>query len=347
MPPPASAAAATGPGAPEPAVVARSSWAHVLHRLARDPLAIVSFTLLSVVVLGVFAGGPLAAHLLGHGPNDVFLHSITDGVPAGPWSHVRNLDESYKHTDGTTLFVLGSDGYVGRDEFVRLLYGGQTSLEVAAGATFVAMLVGTFLGGLAGYFGGIVDGIVLRIIDFLMAFPVILVAIAIGSSASDRFAGITFGGLLQPGVIGLAGFVGLLTCFYPARIIRVQVMTLREQPFIEGARMVGVSHRRILFGHMAPHLMGPLAVYSTIVLATNIMLEASISLLGAGIQPPTASWGNMLSTNFGTLLYPGHYEPLEPRLWTAVFPSLAILLTLVAAVLLGEQLRKAFDPRAR
>jgi peptide/nickel transport system permease protein len=236
---------------------------------------------------------------------------------------------------------------VGRDELLRLLYGGQTSLEVAVGATIIAMFLGTILGALGGYFGGLVDGVVLRAIDFLMAFPVILVAIAIGSSASDRFAGVTLGGLLQPGVIGLAGFIGVLTCFYPARIVRVQVMTLREQPFIEGARMVGASHRRILFGHMAPHLIGPLAVYSTIILATNIMLEASISLLGAGIQPPTPSWGNMLGTNFGTLIQPGHYVALEPRLWTAVFPSVAILLTLVAAVLVGEQLRKAFDPRAR
>jgi peptide/nickel transport system permease protein len=347
MPPPARAAVATGPGVPEPAVAARSSWGHVLHRLLHDPVAILSFALLTVVILGVFAGAPLAAHLLGHGPNDVFLHSVGDGLPAGPWTHVRNLDESYVHTDGTTLFVLGSDGYVGRDELLRLLYGGQTSLEVAVGATIIAMFLGTILGALGGYFGGLVDSVVLRAIDFLMAFPVILVAIAIGSSASDRFAGITLGGVLQPGVIGLAGFIGVLTCFYPARIVRVQVMTLSEQPFIEGARMVGASHRRILFGHMAPHLIGPLAVYSTIIFATNIMLEASISLLGAGIQPPNASWGNMLATNFGTLIRPGPYVALEPRLWTAVFPTVAILLTLVAAVLVGEQLRKAFDPRAR
>jgi hypothetical protein len=104
MPPPARAAVATGPGVPEPAVAARSSWAHILHRLLHDPVAILSFALLTVVVLGVFAGAPLAAHLLGHGPNDVFLHSVGDGLPAGPWTHVRNLDESYVHTDGTTLF---------------------------------------------------------------------------------------------------------------------------------------------------------------------------------------------------------------------------------------------------
>jgi len=122
--------------------------------LLHDPVAILSLALLAVVILGVFAGAPLAAHLLGHGPNDVFLHSVGDGLPAGPWTHVRNLDESYVHTDGTTLFVLGSDGYVGRDELLRLLYGGQTSLEVAVGARIIAMFLGTILGALGGYFAG-------------------------------------------------------------------------------------------------------------------------------------------------------------------------------------------------
>ena len=132
MPPPARAAVATGPGVPEPAVAARSSWALIFHRLLHDPVAIASFVLLAVVVLGVFAGAPLAAHLLGHGPNDVFLHSVGDGLPAGPWTHVRNLDESYVHTDGTTLFVLGSDGYAS-DELPKL-----------GGAAVDGMLVSTF-----------------------------------------------------------------------------------------------------------------------------------------------------------------------------------------------------------
>ncbi len=142
-------------------------------------------------------------------------------------------------------------------------------------------------------------------------------------------------------------FIGLVTWFYPARIVRVQVMSLREQQFVEGARMVGASHRRVLVSHILPHLTGPLVVYATIVFATNVMLEASISLLGVGIQLPYPSWGNMLATNFGTLIAPGGYPFLTPTMWTAVFPTLAILITLVATVTLGEQVRKALDPRAR
>jgi peptide/nickel transport system permease protein len=347
MPPPAEHALAAGSGVREAAAAARSPWALVARRLRHDPLAVTSAAMLAAVLLGVFAGAPVAGHLLGHGPNDIFLGAVRDGVPAGPWTRVPNVDQSSAHHVGTTLFALGSDGFIGRDELLRLLYGGQTSLEVAVGATVVAMLLGSTLGALGGYFGGMVDGVVLRAIDFVMAFPVILLAIAIGSRASDRFAGITLGGTLQPGVIGLAGFIGLLTWFYPARIVRVLVMSLREQSFVEGARMVGASHRRILWVHIAPHLAGPLIVYSTIVLATNVMLEASISLLGVGIQPPTASWGNMLATNFGTLISPGSYVSYEPTIWTAIWPSAAILVTLVAAVMLGEQLRKALDPRAR
>jgi peptide/nickel transport system permease protein len=345
--PPAGHVLAAAPGASEPEVAARSPWANVVRRLRSDPFAVASAALLAFVVAAVFAGAPLAAHLVGHGPDDPFLGSIKDGLQAGPWTHVPNQDESYEHTTGTTLFVLGADSSIGRDELLRLLYGGRTSLEVALGATFVAMLLGSTLGALAGYFGGLLDGVILRVIDFTMAFPVILLAIAIGSSASDTLAGVTLGGALQPGVIGLAGFIGLATWFYPARIVRIQVMSLREQSFVEGARMVGASHRRILWSHIAPHLTGPLIVYGTIVFATNVMLEASISLLGVGIQLPTASWGNMLATNFGTLIEPGHYAYVEPTIWTAIFPSAAILITLCAAVIFGEQLRKALDPRAR
>lgn len=319
----------------------------VMRRLRQDPVAIVSGALLLAVLLGVFVGGPVAERLVGHGPNDIFLGSIRDGVPVGPFSHVPNHDQAYAHFNGTTLFLLGADGYVGRDELMRLLYGGQASIEVALGATMVAMLIGVTLGGLAGYFGGLLDGVVLRLIDFVMAFPIILLAIAIGSNAAGWLGSLSAGGLLRPGVPGLAVFIGLATWFYPARIVRVQVMSLREQEFVEGARMVGASHRRILFVHILPHLTGPLVVYGTIVFATNVILEASISLLGVGIQLPYPSWGNMLATNFGTLLTPGSYAYTPPTVWTAIFPTVAILVTLIAAVTFGEQVRRALDPRAR
>jgi ABC-type dipeptide/oligopeptide/nickel transport system permease subunit len=344
---PAGIPAVAGAGVDEPVVAATSQRVMVLRRLRADPAAIVSAALLLAILLGVFVGAPVAEHLLGHGPDDIFLGSIQDGVPAGPLTHVPNHDQAYAHFNGTTLFVLGADGYIGRDELMRLLYGGQASIEVALGATIIAMLIGMTLGGLAGYFGGVLDGIVLRLIDFVMAFPIILLAIAIGSSAAGWLGSLTAGGLLRPGVPGLALFIGLATWFYPARIVRVQVMSLREQEFVDGARMVGASHRRILFSHILPHLTGPLVVYGTIVFATNVILEASISLLGVGIQLPNPSWGNMLATNFGTLLTPGSYAYTPPTIWTAIFPTVAILVTLIAVVTFGEQVRRALDPRAR
>jgi ABC-type dipeptide/oligopeptide/nickel transport system permease subunit len=344
---PAGFPAAAGAGVEEPVVAATSQRVMVMRRLRRDPVAIVSGALLLAVLLGVFVGGPIAQHLLGHGPDDIFLGSIPDGLPVGPFTRVPNHDQAYNHFNGTTLFVLGADGYVGRDELMRLLYGGQASIEVALGATIVAMLIGVTLGALAGYFGGLLDAVVLRCIDFVMAFPIILLAIALGSNATGWLGSLTAGGLLRPGVPGLAVFIGLATWFYPARIVRVQVMSLRESEFVEGARMVGASHRRILLSHVLPHLTGPLVVYGTIVFATNVILEASISLLGVGIQLPNPSWGNMLSTNFGTLINLGSSEYTPPTIWTAIFPTVAILVTLVATVTFGEQVRRALDPRAR
>jgi ABC-type dipeptide/oligopeptide/nickel transport system permease subunit len=344
---PAGFPAAAGAGVQEPVVAATSQRVMVMRRLRRDPVAIVSGALLLAILLAVFVGAPIAQHLLGHGPDDIFLGSIADGVPVGPLTNVPNHDQAYHHFDGTTLFLLGADGYVGRDELMRLLYGGQASIEVAFGATLVAMFIGVTLGALAGYVGGLVDGIVLRCIDFVMAFPIILLAIALGSNATGWLRTLTMGGLLRPGVPGLAVFIGLATWFYPARIVRVQVMSLREQEFVEGARMVGASHRRILLSHLLPHLTGPLIVYGTVVFATNVILEASISLLGVGIQLPDPSWGNMLSTNFGTLIHLGSSEYTPPTIWTAIFPTVAILVTLVATVMLGEQVRRALDPRGR
>jgi peptide/nickel transport system permease protein len=345
---PAGITAAAGAGVEEPGVAATSQRVMVMRRLRHDPVAIVSGALLLIILLGVFVGAPVAEHLVGHGPDDIFLGSIdNNGVPAGPLTWVPNHDQAYQHFDGTTLFLLGADGYVGRDELMRLLYGGQASIEVALGATLVAMLVGVTAGALAGYFGGLVDGLVLRLIDFVMAFPIILLAIALGSNATGWLGSLTMGGLLRPGVPGLAVFIGLATWFYPARIVRVQVMALREQEFVEGARMVGASHRRILLSHLLPHLTGPLVVYGTVVFATNVILEASISLLGVGIQLPNPSWGNMLATNFGTLINPTSNTILVPRIWTAIFPTVAILVTLVATVTLGEQVRRALDPRGR
>ena len=306
------------------------------------------------VIAMCFLVAPIARHLLGHGPDDYFIRGASlTREPVGPWTHVPITDTNYgpvpPHTDHT-LFILGGDGPLGGDEFLRLLYGGQVSLEIALGATLIAMTLGLVLGMSAGYFGGWADAAVSRTTEFTTAFPVLLLLIAIGTTISDRFDFITLHGLLNKGVLSLAVVIGLITCFYPARIIRAEVLRLREQEFVEAARMLGAGNWRIMRKHLLPHLVAPIIVYSTLTLATVVVLEATISFIGLGIRLPTASWGNMLSTNWGTLLQLGPTQAVfldwTTSNWTTITPVVAVGSTVLAFAAFGEGLRRAFDPRS-
>jgi peptide/nickel transport system permease protein len=237
---------------------------------------------------------------------------------------------------GTTLFILGADGVTGRDEFLRLLYGAQVSLEVAGIATIMGMFIGVTMGSFAGYFGGGIDMFVSRLTEIVMAFPLLLFAIALASTVGPRLNNVTFG-FLGKGVFALTLVIGCFSWFYPARIIRAQVLSLREKEFVEAARMIGASDKRIIRSHLLPHLVAPIIVYSTLVFATNILFEAGLSFLGVGIQLPTASWGNLLAAA------PEFYTT-QP--WLMLWPGLAVLLTTLAFNLLGDGLRDAFDPRS-
>ncbi len=238
--------------------------------------------------------------------------------------------------DGSSnLFILGADSTIGRDLFLRLLYGAQTSLEVAVFATFFAVFLGVLTGALAGYFRGGVDTVISRLTEMIMAFPALLFIIAISATAGEQLNGITFG-FLAPGVFTLVLIFALFGWFYPARIVRGQVLSLREKEFVEAARMTGATDWRIIKSHLIPHLVGPVIVYSTLIVATNIIAEAGLSFLGLGIQEPTSSWGNILSRA-------PQYYLTQPNLM--IWPGLAILLATLAFNLLGDGLRDAFDPR--
>ncbi len=249
----------------------------------------------------------------------------------GPLSHVANLDGS-----GTTLFVLGSDSQLGRDEFLRLLYGARVSLEVAILATIFGMIIGVLMGSVAGYFGGWIDTIVSRITEVVMAFPVLLFIIALASTVGDRLNHVTFG-FLQPGVFTLTIVIGVFGWYYPARIIRAVVLSLREKEFVEAARMLGASDARIIRSHLLPHLVAPIIVYSTLIVAQNVLLEAGLSFLGIGIPLEVPSWGNLLSTA-------PEYYLAQP--WLMIWPGVALLVTTLSFNLLGDGLRDAFDPRS-
>ena len=312
-----------------PAVAARSYWELVWRRFRRDKAALISFVFIIGLVLAAFIGAPVAAYFLGHGPN-VPHFGLETFTPAGPWTYVPGAS-------GQDLLILGGDdATLQRDEFLRLLYGAQASLEVAVGAMVISMSLGVLLGAIAGYFGGWIDSIISRLTDVVMAFPYLLFVIALASTVGSRINNITLG-FLGNGVLTLVLVIGLFGWYYPARIIRAQVLSLREKEFIEAARMVGASDARIIRSHLLPHLVAPTIVYGTVVVAQYILAEAGLSFLGLGIKLPTASWGNLLQS--GATYYLN--QPLL-MLW----PGLAVLFTTLAFNLLGDGLRDAFDPRS-
>jgi len=320
-------------------VKARGYWELVWIRFRRDKIALLSFGVVVLLFAAAFAGAPLAAHLLGHGPNTIFDYGTnpTTFTPVGPWSHISaaQLGQDPTHF-GKTLLILGADGQLGRDLFLRILYGAQVSLEVGVFATFGSVVLGVIMGLLAGYLRGWIDTVISRLIEIVMVFPYLLFIIALKIVAGPALNNVTLG-FLPKGVFTLALIFTVFGWFYPARIMRGVVLSLREKEFVEAARMTGASDLRIMRSHLLPHLVAPIIVYSTLIIATNILAEAGLSFLGLGIDLPTPSWGNLLSTA------PDYYRT---QVWILIFPGLAILITTMAFNLLGDGLRDAFDPRS-
>jgi peptide/nickel transport system permease protein len=343
--------ATADPGTPR----AYGYWELVWVRLRRDRVALASAVALLIVFLVCFVGEPVAEHFLGHGPNDIFPMAVDINLfPAPAWTWVpdtHGVIAVNAHTP-RTLFVLGASDNVGHDLFLRILAGGRTSLEIGIGAATFAVLLGVVIGLVAGYYGGWIDAIVTRMTEFVMGFPILLFIIAIGFTLSDRLRDITLGGHLAHGVISLVVIIGVFSWFYPARVVRAQVLSLRESEFVEAARMIGASDARIIRKHLLPHVVGTIVVYGTLMIATTIFLEAALSYLNVGVGLPDASWGNILAAHYGTLLHPGaaHPEgggpvPSYNDTWAALFPTIGIVVSVLAFSFLGESLRNALDPR--
>jgi peptide/nickel transport system permease protein len=314
-------------------IKSRGYWEQIWRRFRRDKVAIASGFFIVFLILAAFAGAPLAEAWLGHGPNDIFTSEGVDQTTLVPVGPLTTAHSSARNED--VFFLLGASDSLGRDEFLRLLYGARVSLEVALGATLLSMFIGVLLGAIAGYFRGGIDAIISRITEIVMAFPLLLFVIALAATAGERLNDITFG-VFQQGVITLIVIGGLFGWFFPARIVRAQVLSLREKEFVEAARMVGSSDWRIIRSHLLPHLVTPIIVYSTLTVATFVLFESGLSFLGLGIELPTASWGNLLASA------PEFYTQ-QP--WLMVWPGLAVLLTTLAFNLLGDGLRDVFDPR--
>jgi peptide/nickel transport system permease protein len=326
------------------AVRARGYWEQVWRRFRRDKVAIGSGAFIVFLLFLAIAGGPIAAHFLGHSVSDFNQDAGSAGIqqlPVGPLSHVScngfaiPPHDCVAHPAAKQLYILGADGVLGYDEFLRLLYGARVSLEVAVLSTLGVMIIGVLLGTIAGYYRGWIDTVISRVIELTMVFPALLFIIALSATVGPRLNHITFG-IFAQGVVTLVLVFSLLGWFYPARIMRAQVLSLREKEFVEAARMIGARDARIMRSHIVPHLVAPIIVYSTLTMAQYILLEASLSFLGLGINPTTPTWGNLLSEA-------PQYYLTQP--WLMLWPGLAILLTTLSFNLLGDGLRDAFDPR--
>ena len=255
------------------------------------------------------------------------------GVPGPNVQNSSALDQFGTPTGPSGGHPLGVDT-LGRDILARVLYGARVSLEVAIIATALSVSIGVVVGMTAGYYRGWVDTLLSRLIDILLAFPILMLALGIAAACS--LGNGCLGGLIKPGLTVVIFVIAFVNWTYIGRIIRGQVLSLREKEFVEAARSLGASNRRIIFREILPNLVAPIIVYSTLVIPQNILFEAALSFLGVGVQPPNASWGAMIAD--ATSIF-------DSAWWYMVFPGAALLLTVLAFNLLGDGLQDALNPR--
>lgn len=313
-------AAPSGAGEPAKEVIGRSPWELFWRRFRRDRFALAGFVLIAIMILLALFAGVIARFLIHHGPNQVFLDLTLDeyGLPEGP----------------NGAFWFGADS-AGRDLFVRVLYGARTSLIVAFVATGLALVIGVVLGLLSGFFRGKTDTFISRMIDVVLSLPILLLALGLVAACGVSKEG-CLGGFIKPGLFLVSLVIGLFSWPYIARIVRGQVLSLREKEFVEAARALGSSNSRIMFREILPNVAAPIIVYTTLIIPNNILFEAALSFLGVGVPPTTPSWGQMLSEAGSAFTY-------AP--WLMIFPGLFLFTTTLAFNLVGDGLRDALDPR--
>ncbi|RWC23104.1 MAG: ABC transporter permease [Mesorhizobium sp.] len=277
----------------------------VWRRLVRRRLALLGLVIVAIVV----AGAVLAPWLTGYDPNEQMFDGLTiEGSPLPP----------------DAKFWLGTD-LLGRDLLTRILYGARTSLIIGIVANGVALLIGTLVGVVAGYFRGWIGSALMRFTDLMMAFPALLLAICLAA-------------VFEPSLWIVAMVIALVNWVQTARVIYTETSSLAEREFIDAERTIGAGAARILFRHILPHLLPTIIVWGTLGISTTVLLEATLSFLGIGVQPPTASWGNIIFEN-------QTYFQAAP--WLVFFPGAAILALALAFNLIGDALRDILDPTQR
>jgi peptide/nickel transport system permease protein len=297
-------------------IAARSPLELFWRRLRRDKVALIALGIvLFMVVVAILA--PLIVKVFGlpnpNTQNDDLLDDF--GSPTGPsGAHPFGVDER------------------GRDILSRVIYGSRVSLEVAFIATALIVIIGVTAGLVTGYYRGKVDTFISRIMDLFLAFPVLVLAVGLGVACADG----CLGGVIQPGLMVVIFVIVLTSWPYMARIVRGQVLSLREREFVEASRSLGASDSRIIFREILPNLIAPIIVYATVLIPQNILYEAALSFLGVGVDPSRPSWGAMISD--ATSIF-------QDAWWFMVFPGLALLITVLAFNIVGDGLQDALNPR--
>jgi peptide/nickel transport system permease protein len=272
----------------------------VLNQYKNHPLIFWGTALVSLLIITALGASLLA-------PYDPIQQTLQD----------RLLAPSFRHLMGTDQF--------GRDVFSRLLYGSRISLAVGLVAVSIFVFIGTLIGSVAGYYGGWVDGLLMRFVDIMLSIPTFFLILMV----------IAFVG---PNILNVMVIIGLTSWTDVARLVRGEILALKEREFIQAARLLGMSDSRVILRHLLPNALGPIWVVSTLGVGTAILIESSLSFLGLGVQPPTPSWGNMLLEG---------KDHLTDAWWLVTFPGLAIFFTVLGYNFLGEGLRDLMDPRLK
>jgi len=281
------------------------------HRFRRDKLAIVGGVVMIILSLLAVSAPLLSKYVTGFTPQQIEL-----GATLKPLGYQKSPDQP--------THFLGTDE-LGRDVLTRVIYGGRVSLWVAFLTVLVSLTIGTVIGSVAGYYGGSVDALLMRIVDVVISIPSLFLLILVAV-------------IFHPGVSGLALVIASLNWTGMSRLVRGEFLSLKERDFVDAARVVGAGNTRIIFRHILPNAFSPIIVAATLALGGVILIETALSYLGMGVQPPTPSWGNML-TNSRQYLYRAPF--------LIVIPGIFIFITVLAANLMGNGLRDALDPRLR